>query len=227
MNKKIIAIYILNEVLSLAGMGVALFWSAGRLDWWAGWGAIAVMFFWLAGVGLVNLRFHPDLLAERLKPPQGAKSWDKAIVSIVRLAQLARYILAGFDLRYGWTGGFPAAVQIAALVIGLLSVALFVWSMASNRFFSQVVRIQADRGHAVATAGPYRYVRHPGYAGSILLELALGVLLASWWGLVASGICAVLLVVRTALEDRTLQAELTGYADYAGMVRYRLVPGIW
>ena len=227
MNKKIIAIYILNEVLSLAVMGVALFWSAGRLDWWAGWGAIVVMFFWLAGVGLVNLHFQPGLLAERLKPPKGARSWDKVIVSMVRLAQLARYILAGLDLRYGWTGGFPMALQIAALMVGLLSVALFVWAMASNRFFSQIVRIQTDRGHVVTTAGPYRYVRHPGYAGSIVLELALGVLLASWWGLFASGICAVLLVVRTALEDRTLQAELTGYADYAGKVRYRLVPGIW
>jgi len=99
--------------------------------------------------------------------------------------------------------------------------------MASNTFFSQIVRIQSDRGHAVAAAGPYRYVRHPGYAGMVLFELAISTLLASWWAIVAGGFCAILLILRTALEDRTLQAELTGYVDYARQVRYRLLPGIW
>jgi protein-S-isoprenylcysteine O-methyltransferase Ste14 len=99
--------------------------------------------------------------------------------------------------------------------------------MASNAFFSQIVRIQYDRGHTVVTNGPYRYVRHPAYVGMILFELAMSTLLASWWALIASGLCAILFILRTALEDRTLQAELTGYVDYARQVRYRLLPGIW
>ena len=173
------------------------------------------------------LRFNPDLMVERLSPPKGAKTWDRAIVSIIRLMELARYILAGLDQRYGWTGGFPLAAQIAALTVCVPSYALFVWAMASNTFFSQIVRIQSDRGHAVAAAGPYRYVRHPGYAGMVLFELAISTLLASWWAIVAGGFCAILLILRTALEDRTLQAELTGYVDYARQVRYRLLPGIW
>ena len=148
-------------------------------------------------------------------------------MSIFRLTTLARYILAGLDQRYGWTGGFPLAVQISAWVVCLLSYALLAWAMVSNTFFSQIVRIQSDRGHTVATRGPYRYMRHPGYAGMLVFEFAMSTLLASWWALLASGLCGILLLLRTALEDRTLQAELPGYAAYARQVRYRLVPGIW
>jgi protein-S-isoprenylcysteine O-methyltransferase Ste14 len=116
---------------------------------------------------------------------------------------------------------------LAALLIGILGYALFVWATASNTFFSQIVRIQVERGHTVVTGSPYRTVRHPGYAGAILFELAVPILLASWGALITGGLGAILLILRTALEDRTLQAELAGYMDYARQVRYRLVPGIW
>jgi protein-S-isoprenylcysteine O-methyltransferase Ste14 len=227
MNIKLIALYILDQILGIVGMSVALFWSAGRIDWWPAWAAIAVWLIWFTVMDIIILRFDPDLMAERLSPPKGAKTWDRAILSILRLAQLMRYILAGLDQRYGWTGDFPLAAQIAASTVCVLSTALFTWAMASNTFFSQIVRIQSNHGHTVATGGPYRYVRHPAYVGMILFELALSTLLASWWALVAGGLCAILLLLRTALEDRTLQTELTGYADYSRQVRYRLLPGIW
>jgi protein-S-isoprenylcysteine O-methyltransferase Ste14 len=227
MNTKLIALYFLDEILSISGMGVALFWSAGRIDWWLAWAAIAVMLVWMTAIGIVILRFQPGLLAERLVPPKGAKAWDRAILSILRLAQLARYILAGLDQRYGWTGGFPLAAQIAAIIGCSLGYALLVWALASNNFFSQIVRIQSDRSHAVVTGGPYRYVRHPAYVGMILFELAMPILLGSWWALIAGGLCAILFIIRTAFEDRTLKTELTGYTDYAQAVRYRLFPGIW
>jgi protein-S-isoprenylcysteine O-methyltransferase Ste14 len=226
-NTKVVALYFLDQILSIVGVGVALFWSAGRIDWWPAWAAIAVWLACLTAMDIIILRFNLELMAERLAPPRGAKSWDRAILSILRLTQLVRYILAGLDQRYGWTGDFPLAAQIAALIVCVLSYALFTWAMASNIFFSQIVRIQSDRGHAVATNGPYRYVRHPAYVGMILFELALSTLLASWWALIAGGLCAILFIPRTALEDRTLQAELTGYVDYARQVRYRLLPGIW
>jgi protein-S-isoprenylcysteine O-methyltransferase Ste14 len=143
------------------------------------------------------------------------------------LIQLVRYIVAGLDQRYGWRGGWPAVAQIAALTLCALGYALIVWATASNPFFSQIVRIQAERGHTIATGGPYRTVRHPAYAGALLYELAVPVLLASWPALIASGLNVVLLILRTALEDRTLHAELAGYADYARRVRYRLLPGVW
>ena len=228
MNTKLITRYLLREALSLVGMGVALFWSAGRIDWWPAWAALAVMFVWIAGKAIVVLRLNPALLAERLGPREGAKSWDTAIVSTMGLVTLVRYIVAGLDQRYGWTGGLPVAAQLAALAVCALgNDLLFLWAVTSNAFFSQVVRIQSERGQTVVTGGPYRYVRHPAYIGEILYELAVPVLLASWWAMIPSGLAAILLILRTALEDRTLQAELAGYADYARRVRYRLVPGIW
>jgi protein-S-isoprenylcysteine O-methyltransferase Ste14 len=227
MNTKLVTLYFLGEILSIASAGVAMFWSAGRIDWWPAWTVIAVWLVWFTVVDIIILRFNPDLMAERMAPPEGAKVWDRVILSIIRLTELVRYILAGLDQRYGWTGDFPLAAQIIALIVCVLSTALFAWAMASNTFFSQVVRIQSDRDHAVATGGPYRYVRHPAYIGTILFELALSTLLASWWAIITGGSCVILLILRTALEDRTLQAELAGYMDYARQVRYRLLPGIW
>jgi protein-S-isoprenylcysteine O-methyltransferase Ste14 len=227
MNTKLIARYAIRETLGIVVMGVALFWSAGQIDWWPAWASIAVTLAWIIATAIVIFHINPDLLAERLGPRKGAKPWDTAIMSILGLTELVRYIVAGLDQRYGWTGGFPLAAQIAALILCVLGYALFVWATASNAFFSQIVRIQSERGHTVVAGGPYHYVRHPAYFGAILYELAVPVLLASWWALIASGLNAILLILRTALEDRTLQAELTGYVDYARQVRYRLLPGIW
>jgi len=227
MNTKLIARFAIRETMGTVLLGVALFWSAGQIDWWPAWALIAVMLVWIAAMAMVILRFNPDLLAERLGPRQGGKSWDMAIMSVVGLLGLARLIVAGLDQRHGWTGDFSLAAQIAALVVCALGYALGVWATASNAFFSQIVRIQTERGHTVATGGPYRYVRHPAYVGTILFELAVPVLLASWWALIPGGLNAILLVLRTALEDRTLQAELPGYADYARQVRHRLLPGLW
>jgi protein-S-isoprenylcysteine O-methyltransferase Ste14 len=227
MNTKLIIRYAIREIMGLVGMGVALFWSAGRIDWWPAWAALAVMAGWIMATAIIVTRLNPDLLADRLGPRKGAQPWDTAIMSALGLIQLVRYIVAGLDQRYGWTGSFPVAAQLAAWVACVLGYALFTWATASNAFFSQIIRIQSERGHAVATGGPYRFVRHPAYLGAILYELAVPVLLASWWAMIPSVLCAFLLLLRTALEDRTLQAELAGYADYARQVRHRLLPGVW
>ncbi len=227
MNGRLLARYAVRETMGLAVMGVALFWAAGRVDWWPGWAALGVMLGWILATAAVILRTNPGLLAERLGPRKGAKRWDTAIMSALGLVQLARYIVAGLDRRYGWTGGVPLGGQLAALVACVAGYALVVWATASNAYFSQIVRLQPERGQVVATGGPYRYVRHPAYAGAIVYELAAGVLLASWWALLFGGLGAGLLVARTALEDRTLLAELAGYAGYAREVRQRLVPGVW
>jgi protein-S-isoprenylcysteine O-methyltransferase Ste14 len=227
MSKRLVALFVLDQVLGIVAMAVAVFWSAGQMDWWPGWAAVAVWLAFYAAMDLLVLRLNPELMVERLSPPAGAKTWDRIILSVLRLLQLARYILAGLDQRHGWTNGFPPAAQISGWIVCVLSYALLLWAMASNNFFSQVVRIQSDRGHAVATNGPYRYVRHPAYVGMILFELAMPILLASWAAVSVSGVCAILLILRTALEDRALKKELSGYDGYARQVRYRLLPGIW
>ncbi len=107
MDKKLIARYAIRETLGILFMGVALFWPAGRLDWWPAWAAIAVMLAWILATVIVILRVNPSLLAERLGPRKGAKPWDTAIMSFLGLTQLARYIIAGLDRRFGWSGDFP------------------------------------------------------------------------------------------------------------------------
>ena len=148
-------------------------------------------------------------------------------MGMVGIASLVRLIVAGLDQRYGWTGNFSLTLQIGALIGCVFGYSLVVWATASNAFFSQIVRIQSERGHAVATGGPYQLVRHPAYVGTILFELAAPILLASWWALIPGVLNATLYVIRTDLEDRTLQTELIGYADDTGQVRYRLLPDIW
>ncbi len=227
MNSKLIIRYIIRETMGLVGMGIALFWSAGRIDWWPAWASLAVMFGWIVATAVVILRFNPTLLVERLGPRKGAKRWDTAIMSMLGLVQLIRYIVAGLDQRNHWTGDFPLAVQLVGLAACALGYVLVVWATASNAFFSQIVRIQSERGHSVVTDGPYRYVRHPAYFGAIVYELAVPFLLASWWALIASFLSTILLILRTVLEDRVLLTELNGYTDYSRQVRFRLFPGVW
>ncbi len=204
-----------------------LFIAAGRLDWFAAWIFLAVYVGTIAFNTLVLLPKHPDLIAERAEPKKNVKSWDKTISSITGVAYLAAMIVAGLDVRLGWSS--PVAIFILAIGLVLLIAgnALFSWAMASNAYFSTLVRIQDDRGHAVVSTGPYHWVRHPGYVGWILMNIGMPLLFGSWWALIPGGLSALLMAVRTALEDRTLQEELPGYKEYAQRVRYRLVPGVW
>jgi protein-S-isoprenylcysteine O-methyltransferase Ste14 len=227
MNRKLIVRYSIRETLGLVLMGTVLFWAAGKFNWWPAWAALGVMGAWIIATAYVILRFNPDLLAERLGPRKGAKTWDTVIMSLLGLTQLSRYIVAGLDQRYSWTGGFPFAAQLYALVFCILGYALVLWATTSNAFFSQIVRIQPERNQVVVKGGPYRFVRHPAYLGAILYEFAVSVLLASWWVLLIGLLATILLLVRTLLEDKTLQNELGGYPEYAQQVRYRLIPGIW
>jgi protein-S-isoprenylcysteine O-methyltransferase Ste14 len=227
MDARPIVRYAVRETMGLVVMGAALFWSAGRIGWWPAWAALAVMAAWTIATAVVVLRLDPALLAERLGPRKGAKHWDIAIMSVLGLTQLARYVVAGLDERYGWTGGLPSGAQIAGALVCALGYALVVWATASNPFFSQVVRIQSERGQVVVSGGPYHYLRHPAYLGAILFELAVPALLASWWAFIPSGLGAALLILRTALEDRTLQAELPGYDEYVRQVSWRLLPAVW
>lgn len=217
-----------REIIGVAMVAVILFLSAGRLDWVMGWAMVGIYAIWSGTNALLLIPRNPELLAERAKRHrEGMKTWDKLLLSIVGLATLVKYILAGLDVRYGWTVQLPTTIQVVALVVSALGYALGTWAMVTNAYFSMIVRIQEDRGHAVVSDGPYRYVRHPGYTGTTAFELATPIMLGSLWALFPGVLIAVLTVVRTALEDRTLKEELDGYRDYAQQVRYRLLPGIW
>jgi protein-S-isoprenylcysteine O-methyltransferase Ste14 len=136
-------------------------------------------------------------------------------------------IISGFDaVRYQWTT-MPIEFTIAAVVMSLLAFFFALWAMAVNPYFESTVRIQHDRHHQVCNSGPYKIVRHPGYVGLILTRLAAPLILGSWWGLIPSGVIVLLIIFRTALEDRILQKELSGYKTYTTITRYRLIPFVW
>lgn len=208
-------------------LAAILFASAGRLNWIMGWAYMGVYGAIIVASALV-IPIDPEFVEERTQAKEGVKAWDKplAIIGSV-LFPTAMLVVAGLDMRFGWLPQVPLALQIAALVIAALGYLLSVWAMASNKFYSRFVRIQKDRGHTVISDGPYRYVRHPGYAGVTIFDLATAPALSSLWTLIPSVLFALLLVVRTALEDRTLLEELDGYREYTQRVRYRLLPGIW
>jgi protein-S-isoprenylcysteine O-methyltransferase Ste14 len=211
-------------------VGLTLFIPAGTLNWPMGWALIGVYLTWTAATALLIIPRCPELLIERTARRKDAKRWDVALMSVVGLITVARYIVAGLDFRHGWTLGLspvPVALQIVGLVMAVLAYALTTWAMTVNAYFSQIVRIQDDRGHSVATDGPYRYVRHPGYVGAIAFDLGTSIMLGSLWAIILSVVSVALFVVRTALEDKTLQKELAGYKDYAQRVRYRLIPNVW
>jgi protein-S-isoprenylcysteine O-methyltransferase Ste14 len=217
----------IRETMGIVMAGVILFFCAGRWDWLWGWATVIVLAFWVGATALAVIPTNPALLAERVGRRKGAKAWDTAIMSIVGLIVLAVYVVGGLDVRYGWTSGFPIVVQIAGVILAVLGYALFVWATASNAFFSLIVRIQKEREHAVATGRPYQFVRHPGYVGSILAYVGTPIILGSWWAILIGVVSALLMVARTAFEDKTLLEELDGYKEYAARVRYRLLPSVW
>lgn len=208
-------------------MAAALFISVWRWDWWNAWVYLGLYLAYLGYNMVVLLGRHKELVEERSQIGEGAKNWDKVIGLITGVGGFTILAIAGLDERFSWAGTIPIQVQIVAFVVLGLSYPLFTWAMVSNRFFSTVVRIQKDRGHTVQTGGPYRYVRHPGYASLLVSYLTMPFALGSLWACIPMALLVANLFLRTTLEDRTLKNELDGYQEYAGRVRYRLIPGIW
>jgi protein-S-isoprenylcysteine O-methyltransferase Ste14 len=211
-------------VLGLAVYVALLFVGAGRTSWGWGWVYAATM---LALVSVTALILPPDLIAERGRKKENVEPWDRTITRLATLPYLALPLLAGLDARFGWSPPLPLGAHLAGLALVVLGHAAFAWAMLCNRFFSTAVRIQHERGHTLETGGPYRWLRHPGYAATIVGQLATALLLGSLWALVPATVISALFVVRTALEDRTLQRKLPGYALYATRVRHRLLPWVW
>lgn len=223
--------WIIQASLGLVAYGLILFLAAGTIRWFWGWVYMIVLALFMAGHPLL---LRPELLAERQRGTRtkGVKGWDKWLTGLLGPILLAIWLVAGLDFRFGWTEALLGRPwSVAAYLLGLLlcgsGYALFLWAMTANDYFAEGVRIQRERSHSVATGGPYRYVRHPGYAGVLLSTLGQPLLLGSIWAAVPALMMMVLYIVRTALEDRTLRAELPGYQAFAHRTRWRLVPGVW
>lgn len=202
---------------------------SGDWGWWEAWVYALVSILGFAISRILAARRHPDLIAERARFLQhpDAKRWDAVLAPLVGLGGGLVPLVAGLDARFNWSPAFSPTVKLVSLVIFLAGYLLGAYALIENRYFSGMVRIQTERGHKVVSGGPYRWVRHPGYAGALLAYLATPFFLDSSWALLPAVFLMVALVIRTALEDQTLQEDLDGYRDYAGRVRYRLLPGVW
>jgi len=214
----------------IALLCIVLFAAAGTLAWPMAWVYVVITVVMTAGSRLLLLRRSPDLVAERASSAEkhDAKAWDRVLMPVVAIyGPLLTLVIAGLNRRFGWTPELPLWVQIAGVILLVSATAFSTWALLVNRFFSGVVRIQRDRGHTVVSDGPYRWIRHPGYVGGVVGDVAIPLLLGSAWALIPGLLTVGAVVVRTALEDRTLQAELPGYAEYARRTRYRLLPGVW
>lgn len=214
---------LVRGLASLALVAAVLFVSAGRWDLSSFWAYLAVNAALMAGL-MVGV--DPELMEERWNPAAERRQL-LPLVLVGGPLFLAYLAVAGLDAgRFHWSR-VPPGLQVAALVLFAASWALVDWAMVANRFFSSVVRIQTERGHHVVTAGPYRYVRHPGYVGAIVGLVAGPIVLGSWWALSPVAPMVLFVLWRTVAEDRFLRQELPGYAAYAERVHHRLLPGIW
>jgi protein-S-isoprenylcysteine O-methyltransferase Ste14 len=209
--------------------GALFFVAAGRVDLPRAWLFVAVSFVWMLGNVFVVAFANPDLLNRRgeWRKKRDAKAWDRKLLPVRVFGIYLVPLVMGLDAgHYHWSNlGLGATVLgVAIFSFGWL---LLTWAMLVNPHFETTVRIQTDRHHRVVSAGPYAVVRHPGYVGASFWIFGSPLIVGSAYGLIPAGITILLLVLRTCLEDKTLQAELPGYAEYAKQVRYRLVPGVW
>lgn len=210
---------------------VVFLWPADTVHWWQAWVVIGLYFVYAIAIGTWLARNDPGLLRERLaaSPVQdGQKSWDKALMVLMIPVGMGLFVIPGLDLfRFGWSRALPLWLESGAMVLHLPCFALIGRVMRENTFLARVVENDDTRGQRVITTGPYAIVRHPMYAAVIPLVVAMPLTLGSRWGLIPAALMAALLIFRTVLEDRTLHRELTGYPEYAGETRYRLIPSLW
>jgi protein-S-isoprenylcysteine O-methyltransferase Ste14 len=209
---------------------LALLACGGDFGWWQAW--VYSVLIVAAGMGgrILAERRHPGMVAERqnIAKMQSSKAWDKVLAPLMALSvSFPLVIVAGLDHRYGWTPVFPPWLNVLGFILISFGYAFATWALVENRFFFTTVRIQTDQGHVVCDSGPYRIVRHPGYAGNILPPLGMVLALDSVWTLIPAAVALIIAVIRTALEDQALQDELPGYRDYTRRVHYRLIPGIY
>jgi protein-S-isoprenylcysteine O-methyltransferase Ste14 len=218
---------LVRGVVELATLGGVLFGIAGRVDWPAAW--LIILLF--AGHMILSrwwlFRHDPELLKERLTTASNVPHWDRLIARGNRILEPIFLATAALDAgRFGWST-VPMIVRAIGTAVVVAAIGVMWWCAAANHFLSARSRIQSERGHTVVQHGPYRFVRHPLYASRIVLIVGTALILGSWIALVPAGVIALLLVLRTSLEDRLLTTGLPGYREYAKHVPERLVPGLW
>jgi len=223
MDKKLLCSATAKFILGLVCTGALLFLPAGTIYFPNGWLLLAVMFLPVFVAGLVMMKANPALLRSRLqaKEQQGEQ---RLVVGLSGLMFLCGFLAAGLDFRFGWSA-MPGWVPVFAAAAFLAAYGLYAEVLRENTWLSRTVRVQ--EGQRVVDTGLYGIVRHPMYAATVILFLAVPLVLGSWVSFAFFLVYPLLIVKRIRNEEQVLEAELNGYADYKTRVKYRLIPYIW
>jgi protein-S-isoprenylcysteine O-methyltransferase Ste14 len=215
-------------ILLVCVFALLFFLSAGTLQWPEAWVLLLLWTFYFSFMFIYGKKKSPGVIQERVESINNfQKKWDSFLIRIYIVFLLGMLIVSGFDVgRYHWSE-VPLVVKVVIFFPVLVAYFIPIWAIMSNPFTSAVVRIQEERGHEVVSTGPYAFIRHPMYLNTVLFGLTAPIFLGSWWAVIPGAFIALIFIIRTALEDRTLQVELPGYKKYTQKVKYRLFPGIW
>ncbi len=215
-------------VLTLLIYALPVLLPAWPRVWPAAWIFLGLWFaFWLF-ILVWLLGHNPDLFRERMQlraPNQ--KGWDRFVGPLLYLSLFLWLLFSSYDAGHFHWSHVALWVQAVGAMILIASFYLFFLTFRENSYLSPLVRIQDERGQTVISTGPYSVVRHPMYAATLAAVAGSSLLLGSWYGLCGGSIVALVLAWRVLLEERALQKELLGYADYMARVRHRLVPYVW
>ena len=222
--QKVLVFLIITTLVIIFAVFVLL--RAHQLGWTVGGiyvGIVATAFtFNLVCLG----KWNPELIERRFSTGKGTKTWDRVWLVLFLIAMTIIFVAVNIEAKDGVSSA-PGAAWLLGYAIFVPGWTLLTWSMVVNPFFEKTVRIQTEHGHRAIDTGPYAYVRHPGYVGFSACIISTPLLLSSNLAFIPAFITVLLFVIRTALEDRMLHNELSGYSDYANRVRFRLIPGVW
>lgn len=214
---------LIKYIIGLALVGVLVFLPAGSFGYINGWLFIALLFVPMLFLGIILFIKAPDLLKKRL----GAKEKEntqKGVVALSGLLFIGGFVVAGLDYRFDWSN-VPTWVVIVASVVLLVAYALYAEVMRENAYLSRTIEVQENQ--KVIDTGLYGIVRHPMYAVTVWLFLAIPVVLGSWWSLLCFVPYVAVIVVRILNEEKVLEQGLKGYAEYKKRVKYRILPFVW
>ncbi|MBE6636512.1 MAG: isoprenylcysteine carboxylmethyltransferase family protein [Ruminococcaceae bacterium] len=204
-------------------VGALLFLPAGSLSYSNGWLFLGLLFLPMLILGLVLLLKAPSLLEKRISVKE-KETTQKGVVALSGLLFFVGFVVAGLDFRFGWSQ-VPIWVVVLSSVILLVAYALYAEVMRENAYLSRTIEVQESQ--KVVDTGLYGIVRHPMYAVTLWLFLAIPVVLGSWWSLLCFLPYIAVIVVRIVNEEQVLEKGLAGYTDYKKRVKYRLFPFVW
>ena len=223
MTKKLFAQAILKFVLGVVLVGVLIFLPAGTLAYWNGWLFMGILFVPMFFAGIVMMIKNPALLAKRLDAKEKQRE-QGVVVKLSGLMFIAGFVLAGLDFRFGWME-LPRGVVIGAALVFLAAYLVYAEVLRENTYLSRTIGVQEDQ--KVIDTGLYGIVRHPMYAATLLLFLAMPLVLGSLVSFAVFLAYPFIIASRIRHEEMLLERELAGYSDYKQKVKYRLIPYIW